>query len=369
MKILYLITKSEVGGAQTHVAQLCEYMAARGHKIAVMSCPGGWLEQSAKNFGCIFEPNKYFSNSFNPLSALKAIVKIKEFINDFKSDIIHCHSSGAAAFGRLAIRGRVPTIYTAHGWGFNVGVPWPQKIIAILVEKFLASYANKIICVSKFVKNLAIRYHIATDSKFTIIYNGVEDLKLFTDSSEKIRIVFIGRLSEPKQPLMLLEAFEKLSDNTKNKCEIIIIGDGPKRVTLVDFIEKHHLSGVNFFGGLTREETLKILATSDIFVMISKWEGLPITILEAMSAGLPIIASDVGGINEAITDDCGMLVRVGDIAGLLSALENLINNKTLRRQLGEIAAIRAREKFSLDKMCHETEKVYEEVLNKHTILI
>lgn len=362
MKILYLITKSEAGGAQTHVAQLCQYFK-KDNEVAIMSLAGGWLADEVKKMGICFYNNQYFSNRFSPIRAWQAVWAVQKALADFKPDIIHCHSSGAAVFGRLAVRGRSPTLYTAHGWGFNLGVPRLQKYIAIGVEKILSRYTKKIICVGNFVRDLALKYEIAPVEKLIVVYNGIEEAAQSVRSSDgKVKITFVGRLAEPKNPLFLLKAFVGLPQELKNRCEVLIIGDGQKRQELVDFIKKNRLGMVRLLGNLPRQEVLENLLVSGIFTLISEWEGLPITILEAMSAGLPVIATDVGGISEAIDPSCGFLIKRGDLAGLQEALIKLITDKNLRKTMGENARRIIENKFSLNKMLVETENLYKSLL-------
>lgn len=357
MKILYLITKSEAGGAQTHVLQLSQYFKSQGHAVAVMAYPGGWLQEELKKNNIEFVENFYFSNSFNPLRAYRAVQSIKKYITNFKPDLVHCHSSGAGAFGRLAVEGKIPTIYTAHGWGFNIGVPFFQRKVSMFVESLLARAAVQIICVSQFVKNLALQYRIAPQEKLTVIYNGIEALEAGYNETGKVKITFIGRLAEPKNPLLLLEAFNNLSQDLKNKSEVSIIGDGPKKSDIVDFIKKNNLTMVRMMGELPRQDVLKVLGNSDIFTLISRWEGLPLTILEAMSLGLPVVASHVGGIQEAVGSDNGFLVanRAQDISDALAAL---ISSNQLRIRLGQASHQKWQQQFSLSKMLKETEKIY-----------
>ena len=173
MKILYLITKSEAGGAQSHVYELCKYFGKK-NEVVLMSFPGGWLEDQSKDLNIKFVSNKYFSNSINPFKVFKAIKLVKNIVKEFNPDIVHCHSSGAGFIGRLTTRNKIPTIFTAHGWGFNIGVPFLQKQIAILAEKFVSKYSVKIITVSEFVRKLGIKNKIAKKEKFEIIYNGIK---------------------------------------------------------------------------------------------------------------------------------------------------------------------------------------------------
>ena len=363
MKILYLITKSEPGGAQTHIYQLSKCFIRKGDQVAIMSYPGAWLEQETKNTGIEFYPNKYFSNIPNPFTIFKAIKGIKRIVKDFNPDLICCHSTAAGFLGRLTIRNKIPTIFTAHGWAFTKGTPFLRKTIAILIEKLAGRFCSKIICVSDFDKSLVLKYKITSINKIEVVHNGVniQDIQDFQNS--KLSIVFVGRLAKPKDPLLLLKAFNDLSPELKDKASISIIGNGPKLKQLQEFIKRTKLEGINLLGSMPRIKVLETLKKSDVFALISDWEGFPYTIIEAMSCGLPIIASDVGGIREALNNECGILVKRGDQQEIKHALERLLRNPSLIKEMGRNAKERLEKEFSLDKMLRETEKVYKSVIH------
>jgi len=366
MKILYIITKSEAGGAQTHIYQLAKYMTEQGNRVGVMSYPGGWLEEKVKRLGAKFYPNIYFSNTLHSIKWLKAKKEIKKALEDFKPDLVSCHSTMAGFLGRLVIKNKIPTIFTAHGWGFTLGTPFWRKYLVIFAEKIAAKFSSMIICVSDFDRNLSLKYKIASSDKVVTIHNGVE-IQKDVDLSKKdfnypLKIIFVGRLAEPKDPLLLLGAYNSLSGGDKEKSEILIIGEGEKRKELEDFIFKNKLDDkVKLLGELEREEVFEVLKNSDIFVLPSKWEGFPRSVLEAMSCGLPVIASNVGGIKEAV-DNCGILVKRGDKEGIKNAFEKLLKNPPLIREMGEKAREKAKEEFSLEKMIGGTEEIYRIIL-------
>ncbi len=323
MKILYLITKSEAGGAQTHVADLCRYFKEKGNEIIVMSSGDGWLKNECEKIGVAFVDNKYFSNKPCPRRLSNAIKETRKLADEFAPDIVHCHSSSAGILGRLAIKGKFRTIYTAHGWGFNIGMkPW-VKYPVLWLEKLCAKYTDTYICVAEFVKKLGLKYGLAPENKFKVIYNGVSTVSVMDDSKinppaggqkSKIGLVFIGRLAEPKKPELTIEAIAGLPEEIKNKTKFTIVGDGPKKTGLENLAKEKNID-VEFLGALPKVEAMAQLRLADIFVFISAWEGFPYTILEAMSAGLPIIASDVGGVSEAVNEQNGILVKnqVGQI--------------------------------------------------------
>jgi len=362
MKILYLVTKSEAGGAQTHIYQLSEYFIEKGNEVGIMSCPGGWLEEEAGKLGIKFYPNKYFSNIPDPIRIFKGMKEIKEVVDNFKPDLISCHSTAAGFMGRLAVRNKIPTTFTAHGWAFTKGTPLWRRYLAILIEKIAGRFCLKIICVSDFDNKLVLKYKIVSEEKIVTIHNGVEFQYFEHLKHSNIQIVFIGRLAQPKDPLLLLKSFNSLSSELKDKTQISIIGEGPKRKELEKFIKESKLEGkIRLFGGISREKVFEILKKSDIFVLISNWEGFPYTIIEAMSCGLAIIASEVGGIKEAV-DNCGILVQRGDKEEIKNALEKLLKNPSLIREMGQNAQEKVKKEFSLDKMLKETEKVYKSII-------
>lgn len=365
MKILYLITKSEAGGAQTHIYQLSKYFIEKGNEVGVISYPGGWLEKEVKKMGVKFYPNKYFSNSPNPIKILKAMKEIRKAVKDFSPNLVGCHSTAAGFLGRVTIRNKIPTTFTAHGWAFTKGAPLLRRNLAILAEKIAGRFCSKIICVSEFDRNLALKYKIAPPEKIVTIHNGVEiqpELPKEVDPS-KIKIVFVGRLDRQKAPLLLAKAFNILPSELKSKSQLSIIGEGPKRKELENFIKKNKLEPeIKLTARLSRDEVFEILNESDIFVLASNWEGFPYTILEAMSCGLPIIASNVGGVPELVDENCGILIKRGDKEELKNALEKLLKNPSLIQKMGEKAEERVKKEFSLEKMLRATEEAYQEML-------
>ena len=368
MRIFYLITKSTTGGAQTHIYQMSKYFIGEKNEVAVMSQPGGALEQKIKKLGALFFPNQFFSNNLNFFKIFKAIKEIKKVIEDFKPDIISCHSTAAGFLGRIATKNRVPTIFTAHGWSFNPNVPWGKRGLAFLAEKIVSSYCSKVICVSEFDKELAIKYRVYPKERLKVIHNGVEVQEkrenIFSSlESEKIKIIFVGRLNKQKDPMLLIKAFNSLDLKIKNKTEISIIGDGPKKWELEKFIRKNNLEKkIKLLGDLPQKEVFKILRESHLFVLTSNWEGFPRSILEAMSFGLAVVASDVGGVRESVSEENGILIKKGDEESFKNALERLLKNPSLVEKMGREGWRKARDEFFLEKMFKETESLYESIL-------
>ena len=366
MRVLYIITKSEAGGAQTHVSQMSRYVCTEGGAAAVMASPGGWLETITKKRGIPFYPNLYLYNGLNPFKGIKVMRSIREAVRTFKPDMVSLHSSAAGFWGRVALRNNIPTLFTAHGWAFTQGAPLMRKIVAIIAEKITSRWCGAIVCVSANDRNLALKYHIAPRRKVVLIHNGVEipHHKAHEPRHHGIRIVFVGRLSEPKRPIWLLEAYAELEKKVKDASKIHIIGEGEQREELEVYIHQHGLeNSVILHGALPRSEVLEELDASDIFVLLSRYEGFPRSILEAMAAGLPVIASDVGGVREALSDDAGIIIKRGDKKALVTALGTLITHSEERIKMGERAYRRASKQFSLDEMMQKTYSLYKDTFS------
>ncbi len=356
MKILYSITKSEIGGAQVQVLQLVRHMRSLGHEVAVMSAPGGWLEQEAVKSGAIFYSNIYFSNSYNPIRLLKACRRINLVLADFKPNLVHVHSSFAGIITRLVLRGKTPTIFTAHSWAFTDGAKLARRIIAPIAERFASKYTDKIITVSDYDKHIAIRYKISSPEKIISIYNGAVPL-LGVAKKENI-LISVGRLSYPKQFILLLKSFHMV--NIPNVV-LHIVGDGPDRLKIEKKILELGLSlKVKLLGKLSQDKTHQEILKSSVFVLISKHEGLPISILEAMSAGLPIIASKVGGIPEEIGIGSGILVN-NNSENIKEAIETVFIGTNIKK-MGDVARDRYNQKFTLKEFLNKIDNLYKEVL-------
>lgn len=363
MNILFVITKSELGGAQTHVDQLSRYLKQNGHVVHVAAFPGGWLHSQAEQAGIPFHPISTLSNSFNPLRGAAAARDILGLARKICPDIIHCHSSAAGLWTRLAVRNAIPTLFTAHGWGFTPGTPRLRRIALLVAEKLVSRFTALFICVSEYDKHLATKYGIAPPRKIAIIHNGIEAQEHADRKSSPgpIKAVFVGRLADPKDPELLVRALSELPEQVRDAYELQIIGDGPLLAELQKLVTRH-AANVRLAGALSRENVLRVLSESDIFVLTSRYEGFPISILEAMSMGLPVIASDVGGIPEAVTPACGILVGAGDKNALKNALVYFAENRDSIRQFGEVARRRAENEFSIDSMCEKTVSIYRRIL-------
>lgn len=358
-KLLYVITLSEYGGAQSQVAELMTAFASK-YKVMLATSQLGPLTEHAATLNIPVHILRNLKRSVNPLSDMAAIRECKELFCKLQPDLIHLHSSKAGIVGRIAAQQmRIPVIYTAHGWGFKPGVPLVRRCLIWLSEKLVAPAADKIICVSEFDRQLAINWKVGTPKNIITILNGIPDIpKLAEPSGNPPTIVMTARFQEPKDQPLLLRAFAKYCSNSSR---LMFIGGGPfesdsKRLTNVLGLD----SRVSFLGD--RHDVADLLARAQIFALVSKYEGLPISILEAMRAGLPVIASKVGGVIEEVDDGItGFLISEHTIEAIGLALNTLCNSSELRTNLGRAGRYRYLAHFTKDRMIAATGDIYDQL--------
>jgi glycosyltransferase involved in cell wall biosynthesis len=367
MRILYITTKATYGGVQTHIVQCATYMRSQGDTVAVMSASsGGDMESLLQKEGIPFFSNRFLKNSFSPFYGIGAIRKIRKVIRDFKPDVVSCHSTIAGLWGRLATPNNIICIFTAHGWIFTDGVSTVKRYIGIVVEKFLAYLSDKIICVSEYDRQLAIKYHIASANKAITIHNGVEVPAVEPPKKENIRnIIFVGRLVRQKNPLALLKALTLIPQELKKKLTVRFVGAGYLKDILVDFCAKHDLQDiVSWCGNKTRSETVALVKESDLFILPTNYEGMPRSILEALSFGVPVLATGVGGVPELVDDTVGRVLTKGhEPQEIAKELCYLSEHSDVLMKKSEAAYQRIKEGFQLETMQIKTRKAYEECLN------
>ena len=368
IKVFHLITHSFWGGAQKICYEIVKNLDKEKFKVEVGAKGGGELEKKLQKEKIKFFNFDFLERDFSLIKDIQAFFSLYFFFKKRKYDVLHCHSTKAGILGRLAgkLAGIKKIYFTAHGWGFynKEEYGWAKKILVFL-EKISARASSKIICVSEKIKEDALKEKIADEKKFLVIKNGVdapkknfrevvrEELKI---KKNEIVFGFVGRLSYPKDPLMFIKAAKKVSKNFDN-LKFLIIGDGPLRKKCEDFLKKEKLKNVFLLGEKKPEETQKYMFSFDIFCLTSKFEGLPLTIIEAMHCGIPALGTKVGGMPELIKDgENGFLVT--SFEELVDKMTLLIKNPSLREKLGKNAKKLAQKYFSLERMIKDYERLY-----------
>jgi len=359
MKILLVITRADsIGGAQLYLRDLATRLHDDGHEVLVAAGTQGPLWTMLEERGVPVIQCRRLQRALHPMHDVRAVRDLGRIIRSFRPDLVSAHSSKAGIIARLASRiTGVPCVFTAHGWAFADGVREPGRTVWRLIERAAERLATRIICVSNFDYDLAVRAGF-DPGRLVVIHNGVASESGHQPARPArgpVRIVMVARFSHQKDHRSLLQAIATIPD-----CELDLVGDGPLQAKTEAYAEALGVRERVHFHGYTADVS-GILARAGIFALISHHEGFPLTTLEAMRAGLPVVVSDVGGAGEAVIDRVtGYLVPRGDVAAIRTRLRVLVAQPSLRREMGESARASFARSFTFDRMYEATLAVYRE---------
>jgi glycosyltransferase involved in cell wall biosynthesis len=348
------------GGAAEHVLRLSEGLTARGWEVHV-SCPPSWLEGAARGVGLRVHSRRYPRRPA-PLTDLAAATGLFRLMRLHEYDIVHLHSSKAGAIGRLAARlaGR-HSVYTPHAWAFLMDGHRAARTLWTTIERVGTVLGDAIICVSEAERRTGEGAGVLRRSAvIAVIPNGVAIPIAARTARDGDRLVVgtIARLCRQKGVDVLVDAVPRVVSEVPGT-RFVIVGDGPWARRLHEQSARLGVSDAIEFRTDLIGEAGTLLDTFDVFVLPSRWEGMPLALLEACAAGLPCIASDVGGVTEILTDEVtGRVVRPGDPAALAAALVRVLSNRDLRADWGSAAREHVRLALGLERMVDATEQLY-----------
>jgi len=319
MKILICITHGNIGGATNFVFWLAKGLKEKKIEVKVGFGEGEYLKEKLTEEKIEFVNFKWLKRTHNPLSNLFFIFEIKKFLDKEKFDVCHFNSTNAlfGAIGAKFSKSKPKTIFTFHGLSIldpNYKKDWYLKIIYWLAFKFLLCFVDIPVFVSK--NNLETAKKLKLVKEGRVIYNGIPEPeflereiarkffegKIKIDLKDKFLIGSIGRLDYSKNYEFLVNVFPSIL-KIKPTAIVILIGEGPERKTLENFITKNSLKESVFLIG-NLKNAFQYLKAFDFFVLPSRYEGLSITLIEAVFAQLPILASNVGGNKEIVGESC-----------------------------------------------------------------
>ena len=289
-KIAFIVTKSEIGGAQTWTNEMMKLVRNEG-SVYLITSENGWLTEQGNFEKVLILPQlkKHFSFS-GYISLLKYIRK--ENIN-----VMVASSANAGIYSRMArLLSKFKCIYVSHGWSciYNGGM---LKSIFIKIEKYLSYITDVIWCVSRSDEEKAIRIIGINKRKIKTLTNSVVQMKVKEGNECQKKIIFVGRLTYPKRPDLLINVVAKHPD-----MKLDIVGGGEYFDALKE--SSKNVSNINFVGEI---KGFKNYSNYDLFVLVSDSEGLPMSGLEAHTAGIPLVLSNVGGCSELIEGN-GLLI-------------------------------------------------------------
>lgn len=362
-KILYIITQPDLGGAQSHVKDLIDGFHEK-YTIHLATGREGPLTEAVRDINVSVHLLPALNRSIDIFTDLRAIAECRALIRQIQPDLIHAHSSKAGIIARIAGKiSKIPTVFTAHGWGFTPRTPIIRRSIALLSEKFAALLAKNLICVSESDRQLALSYGVGNSRSLVTIRYGIgnHSVAIANPAVQPPRSIMVARFNEQKDQVTLLKAIAKLSDRDIN---VELVGSGISLDSCKALAKSLKIADRVFFLG-DRTDVPELLAKAQIFILSTNYEGLPISILEAMRAGLPVIATSVNGIPEEVDDGkTGLLVPHADADALASALEKLIRSPDLRQSMGKAGREKFLQEFTIEHMLVKTEAIYRQILKQ-----
>lgn len=359
------VTQSVREGVARCVANLVDDQLARGWEIAVASPTDGDLSEWVQSSGARHFP---WQASRRPGPGVAGEVRrLAELVERLDPDLLHLHSSKAGLAGRLAIRGRRPTVFQPHAWSF-FAARGPVRRAALAWERFAARWADVIVCVSEGERRDGEKAGIR--ATWRVVPNGV-DLGVFSPASEQERAdargalgladgplaLCVGRLSRQKGQDVLLAAWPEVARRV-SVAQLVLVGDGPAEPKL----RSHAGSGVHFAG--RRADVDRWLAAADVVAAPSRWEGLSLGLLEAMARERSVVATETAGFEELLPPEA--LVPVGDSTRLADAIAKRLLDRELRTAEGRANRAQVEAKHDLRQATQGAADVYDELLSAQT---
>jgi glycosyltransferase involved in cell wall biosynthesis len=349
------------GGAAEHVLQLSTGLVERGWSVHV-ACPDGWLADAAREVVDGVWPTG-FVRPPHPVADARALSVLSGLMRRLRPDLAHLHSSKAGVLGRVAARRHgIVTAFTPHAWSFLAASVGIERNLWIRTERMFAGGGAGVVCVSEDERRRGVSAGVLAPGSSVVIPNGVA---VPVEASYERRgapvIGTLARLARQKGLDVLLDAVAIVARDQPD-VRLMIAGGGPLeselRAQAADLGLEH---SVDFLGWV--ENGRSLLPTFDVFVLPSRWEGMPIALLEARAAGLPTVATDVGGAREVIDDGHdGWVVPPEDPEALAHALLDLVQDPAKREAWGRAARTHTAVVYGLPEMVRRTELLYLERL-------
>jgi glycosyltransferase involved in cell wall biosynthesis len=384
--VLRVIARLNVGGPALHVSYLSSELDKIGYETMLVAGrvgPGeGSMEYVPEELGVhpVYVPE--LQRSISPLLDTSAIKSLRGLIREFRPDILHTHTAKAGAAGRMAavLSGRarpLAVVHTFHGHVLRGYFGQAQTAAFLQVERRLAAVSDALIAVSPEVRDDLIRLGVATPERVTVVRLGLDLTGRVTAApgardevraelgidGDRFVIGWFGRMTEIKRADDLLRAFA-LARAEGLDADLLLVGDGPLAPGLRALAEEVGIAGCTRFLGY-REDVGRLYAACDTVVLTSANEGTPVSLIEALAARRPVLATDVGGVADVVRDGrTGLLVEPGDLQGLAGGLVRLAGDPGLRAAFGEAGHADVLERYSIPRLVGDIDRLYRELLSR-----
>lgn len=373
-KILFIITKSNLGGAQRYVLELATGLPKNRFEVVVAFGGSGLLKSRLEGAGIRTHEIASFERDINLVKELRSMRELYALMQEEQPDIVHLNSSKAGGSGALIARlcGVHNIIFTAHGWPFYEPRNLVSRTLIWFFSYLTTLLAHHVIVVSEHDR-VGARMPGLTQ-KLTCIHTALPSLTFETQADARaalfppdvvaahakdVWLVSTGEHTRNKNLGTLIEAIALLPDSVRAHTFLTLMGDGEQRAHLERLILLHNLSDHISITGFV-PEARAFLHAFDVFVMPSRKEGFPYGLLEAGAAGLAVIASNVGGIPEIIDDGTtGLLIDPMDTKHVTTAITTLVHDAHLRSTFGKLLREKVTKQYALPSMIERTIDLYE----------
>jgi glycosyltransferase involved in cell wall biosynthesis len=363
IRVLHLINSGEVGGGGTHLLHLIPGLAQRGFSSEVGVGRAGFASDELRAAGTPV-------HVLGPMG-ITAPLRIAALCRSVRPDLLHLHGSRAGFLGTLAARavGVRPVVYTAHAFAFKRHLSRPLRWLAARADGVTCASASRVICLTNADVCAAAAHAIAV-THATVIANGI-DLNRYREG-KNIRhalrfdpaapvVGMVARLVPDKDPLTFVRAAAQVSAMIPG-ARFLLVGDGPLRKDIEDEARALGLTGRLTVTGF-RHDVPDLLASMDVVVLTSRWEGMPVSVLEAMASGKPLVASALPGLDAVIEDGrTGFLVPQGAEVHFARKVIDLLRDSGRRAAMGARARRKAAEEFGVERMVSATADLYRSTL-------
>ncbi len=387
MRIVHIITRLIVGGAQENTLLSCEGQHDRGHEVTLITGPPigpeGSLLERAQKYGYKVELIDEMRRSILPLKDFRTYRQLITRLDELKPDVVHTHSSKAGIIGRWAAhRANVPAVvHTIHGLAFTASTSRMVNGVYKILERRAAPITDTIVCVADAMRDQSLDANIGTRDQYVTVYSGMNIQpflnppvareavrKQYAIEDEHIVVGTIARLFHLKGHDDLLDLAPELCRKYPN-LRFMWVGDGLLRDDFVRRIDQMGLRESFIFTGLVPPQRIPELTNAmDILVHPSRREGLARALPQGALAGKPVVTYDIDGAKEAVEDGVtGYVIPPFDKQKLGDALAKLLDDPTKRREMGERGRAFAVGRFDTKVMVDGLEKVYEELLARKSV--
>jgi glycosyltransferase involved in cell wall biosynthesis len=364
MKIAHVITRGDVlGGAQTHVRELSLELRTLGHEVTVITGAPGIFTEQLREAGIPWLQVRSLVRPVRPHLDVAALVQLWSALGELKPDVVCAHTAKAGSLGRAAAwLHHIPSVFTPHGWSMFDRNTLQSKPLLCWAEYLAGRLGSRVINVCESERALAQQAGVCAAGMLEVVHNGIAEIplpRLRPVDAQPPLMVMVARFAAQKDHSTLLQA---LSDLLSMDWHLFLVGTGDQ--------ERRVAAQVNALGLRKRVRIIgpetnvaRLLMQAQIFVLSTHFEALPISILEAMRAGLPVVATNVGGIPEAVRhEETGLLVGHGDVAALRDTLARVIAGPALRLALGSAGRSLWADQFTASTMAARTVEVYKRAL-------